>query len=336
MVTNGEKLKETRLKQGKSIAELAQQTRISAQFLEAIESNRMDSIPGDFFRRSFVKQYAEALGLNPEEFQPETPLEFRSLGGSQGGDPFGGRMHEQPDLPPLPLAAGQRSISLRQIFLSTGLLIGVLAVCAVAYTIWEDYSAGRGGEETLAQSTDPPPVAIRETPPEPATPAPGGAEAAPAGALTGEPSTPSSQQAVPEVKPAAPDATTSAAASPQPTEAKPAPSETPSMVHGIGNRELRLSASASTWVQAREGDRTVFVGVINPGQTRILRLTEGARLLVGNAGGLHVVWQGEDAGVVGPLGQVRIVTVSPEGVSVAAPVKNPPAENSSASSRESR
>jgi cytoskeletal protein RodZ len=46
MFTNGEKLKDARLKQGKSIAELSQQTRISPQFLEAIEANDLEALPG--------------------------------------------------------------------------------------------------------------------------------------------------------------------------------------------------------------------------------------------------------------------------------------------------
>lgn len=325
MATHGEKLKETRLKQGKSIHDIAGQTRISSQFLEAIEADQLDAIPGAFFRRSFLKQYATALGLNPEEFQPDRPMEFRSLGESAEEMLPEVRLHELPDLPPLPAMGQPRSIPWRQVFLSVGLLVGVLAICAVAYTLWEDYQVTRGRQESASVEVAPPPPPIAM--PEPAAqqeaePTPSGTEPASSPAdLTSSPVDPSSATARTE-PPAATLDQTAAPALPSDQEASVS-----SSVHGSGSRELRLSASATTWVQAREGERTVFVGVINPGQTRVLRLNEGARLLVGNAGGLTVVWQGEDVGVVGPLGQVRIVTITPEGVSVAAPVKAaPPAE----------
>ncbi len=328
MATHGDKLKQARLKQGKSIQDIAEQTRISTQFLEAMEADRLDAIPGEFFRRSFLKQYAVALGLKPEEFQPERPTEFRSLGGSAEEILPEVHMHELPDLPPLPAAGHSRGIPWRQVFLSTGLLVGVLAICAVAYTLWEDYQINRGRQESASVEVAPPPPVIPE--PQPI------AEEAPEGAASADTPNTSSDEAAPQTSammdsPAAVPVGQPAAAVDPPAEAEASPS---SSVHGSGTRELRLSASASTWVQAREGERTIFVGVINPGQIRVLRLNEGARLVVGNAGGLNVVWQGEDVGAVGPLGQVRIVTVSPEGVSVAPPVKNPAASAGTGTARQ--
>jgi hypothetical protein len=222
---------------------------------------------------------------------------------------------------------------LRQIFLSVGLLIGVLAVCAVTYTIWESYSASRDGEGTIAQSIDPPPIETQRL----ETPAAGSKAAS---AETASPQTPESTvvgqaPAASAGLPGAASTTSPATPSGQPTASHPIPvAPEANDIHGAGNRELRLSASASTWVQAREGNRTVFVGVISPGETKVLKVNEGARLVVGNAGGLQVTWQGADAGVVGPAGQVRIVTVSSEGVSVAPPVRNAPSGTGAETSRE--
>jgi len=323
MATHGDRIKEARLKQGKSIQDLAQQTRISAQFLEAIETNQIDAIPGDFFRRSFMKQYATALGLNPDEFQPERPMEFQSLPGGAADPPLV-RLRELPDLPPLPAMGRKSSVPWRQVLLSVGLLVGVLAICAVAYTLWEDFQVSRGREESAtipetpfpSLSTQPEPVPEAKVEEE----ALGSNDAVGASAISAVESEPALAQTASE-----PPATAVSVPSVQSAVELPAPVKSAASnehsVHGQGARELKLSASATTWVQAREGERTVFVGVINPGQTRVLRLKEGARLVVGNAGGLSVVWQGEDVGAVGPLGQVRIVTVSPEGVSVVAPVK---------------
>lgn len=335
MATHGEKLKETRLKQGKSIHDVAQLTRISAQFLEAIESNQLEKIPGDFFRRSFIRQYASALGLNPDEFQPERSMEFRSLGG-RGEEAGPVQFHQQPDLPPLPPAGRRRPFAFRQVLLSFGLLIGVLAICAVAYTLWEDYQLGRDRQDSSIQSTPPSMAGVSPSRSDQAVEEDSSAPTENELPPPAEPSSSSSATAqVPEAKsPATRDVDERSSPVADSTEsgsgtAQVATAESPSNVYGSGSRELRLSASAPTWVQAREGERTLFVGVISPGQTRVLRLNDGARLVVGNAGGLSVNWQGEEVGTVGPLGQVRIVTVTPDGVSVSSPVRNTPAPSES-------
>lgn len=328
MSNAGEKLKETRLKQGKTIRDIAEQTRISVHFLEAIEAGDLEAIPGEFFRRSFLRQYASALGLNPEDFQLQESMEFRSLGTDAGAALPAVHMHELPDLPPLPAMGQRRGLPWKQMLLSVGLLVGVLAVCAVAYTLWEEYEISRGRQEAASAPALAPPVSTA------------GAQATDGAADPAAPVDPAETAVSPEIgnqvavtpPTATPDSsdrseiTTSGEAAPP---IDPAAGGAEPRVHGTGARELRLSASAPVWVQAREGDRTVFVGVLQPGETRILRLQEGGRLLVGNAGGLSLVWQGEDSGAVGPVGQVRIVTLTPEGLSVTAPVKNPTQTESS-------
>ncbi len=50
-----------------TIAQVAQETRISARFLKAIEDEDFQALPGGLFNRGFVRVYAERLGLNPDE-----------------------------------------------------------------------------------------------------------------------------------------------------------------------------------------------------------------------------------------------------------------------------
>src|SRR5690348_596134 len=66
MPSAGELLRQERLKRNRSIADLARETRISVRYLEALEANQVGVFPGDFFYRSFLKQYTEALRLDPE------------------------------------------------------------------------------------------------------------------------------------------------------------------------------------------------------------------------------------------------------------------------------
>ena len=64
MPSIGEQLRLAREKQGRSISELATATCISSRYIAAIEGDDRKGLPGDFFYRNFVKQYAGALGLD--------------------------------------------------------------------------------------------------------------------------------------------------------------------------------------------------------------------------------------------------------------------------------
>ncbi|SFQ39552.1 helix-turn-helix domain-containing protein [Salibacterium halotolerans] len=63
----GQYLKTKREEQGITIENLQEMTKIQKRYLTAIEEGRYDSLPGSFYTRAFVKSYAEALGLQPED-----------------------------------------------------------------------------------------------------------------------------------------------------------------------------------------------------------------------------------------------------------------------------
>lgn len=66
-VTLGEKLKQAREARGLSISEVAEQTRISALYLESIENNDYKILPGGIFNKGFVKSYAKFVGIDDQE-----------------------------------------------------------------------------------------------------------------------------------------------------------------------------------------------------------------------------------------------------------------------------
>lgn len=73
----GTRLKEARLSKGYSLDDLQEITKIQKRYLVAIEDGNFSIMPGTFYVRAFIKQYAEAVGLNPdqlfEEFKHEIP-----------------------------------------------------------------------------------------------------------------------------------------------------------------------------------------------------------------------------------------------------------------------
>jgi cytoskeletal protein RodZ len=63
----GSRLKEAREVKGISLDELQKITKIQKRYLIGIEEGNYSIMPGKFYIRAFIKQYAEAVDLNPEE-----------------------------------------------------------------------------------------------------------------------------------------------------------------------------------------------------------------------------------------------------------------------------
>jgi len=67
MESVGRKLREAREKHNYNLEQIARDTHISKQFLEALEEENFAVMPGDTYVLGFLRNYAEYLGLNPEE-----------------------------------------------------------------------------------------------------------------------------------------------------------------------------------------------------------------------------------------------------------------------------
>jgi len=69
----GAKLKQARVSQGLAIDDISRNTRIAPRFIEAIETEDYSSLPGLIFTRSFVRQYALILDLDPNPLLEALP-----------------------------------------------------------------------------------------------------------------------------------------------------------------------------------------------------------------------------------------------------------------------
>ena len=62
----GPVLREARLRQGKSIEEASRETRIRAEYLQALERESYDVFAGDVYIRGFLRSYSAYLGLDAD------------------------------------------------------------------------------------------------------------------------------------------------------------------------------------------------------------------------------------------------------------------------------
>ncbi|ADQ60589.1 helix-turn-helix domain-containing protein [Lactobacillus delbrueckii subsp. lactis] len=63
----GEQLRKAREAKGLSISDIEKATKIQSRYLEAIENSDFDKLPGDFYVRAFIRQYAQIVGLDGKE-----------------------------------------------------------------------------------------------------------------------------------------------------------------------------------------------------------------------------------------------------------------------------
>ncbi len=71
MSSFGENLRRERELRGIGLRDIAEATKISVRFLQALESDRLEVLPGGIFRRAFVRQYARYVGLDAERLVAE-------------------------------------------------------------------------------------------------------------------------------------------------------------------------------------------------------------------------------------------------------------------------
>lgn len=67
----GKELRKARQEKGYTLDDLQQLTKIQKRYLIAIEDEKFNELPGDFYVRAFVKQYADTVGLDGNELLKE-------------------------------------------------------------------------------------------------------------------------------------------------------------------------------------------------------------------------------------------------------------------------
>ncbi|PFH89368.1 RodZ domain-containing protein [Bacillus sp. AFS088145] len=74
MTELGKYLREAREAKGLSIDDVQELTKIQKRYLEAIEEGNYEILPGQFYVRAFIRQYAETIGVDVSGFLTEKPV----------------------------------------------------------------------------------------------------------------------------------------------------------------------------------------------------------------------------------------------------------------------
>ncbi len=324
MVSLGRKLRTAREQQGLSLADIATRTRIRLSYLEAIEQDRLDQIPGGFFSRSFVRQYAQALGLTSADIDGD--LEAVTVPPVETVPVEKVLRDYRPTKPTLLVEEDGSEFFHEAAFVkesNSGRIWMALAVTLIfgsaGYLTWQQRPDLRAF--VLGKTIGAPPVANA-----PVTPAVALAPVAPAPTepVDSNPSTPFAevrQEASPDSVPPAPQAsnlkpkTATPLASPPPLRTEnlkptaPATSspQRPASSGQTSPIEVAVSATEKSWVRLLSDGEKIFGGVMEAGETRRIAGSMSAVVFTGNAGGIVIQYNGRPLGAPGTRGQIRTV-----------------------------
>lgn len=320
----GHSLKVVRERRGLALADVSARLRIRRPYLEAIEAGRFAELPGAVYVSGFLRQYAEFLGLNPEQVLKTYQAEAD------------GQVQRVVLNFPLPRPE-ERTPRL-------WLVIGALILAGIVYALWYRHQETlRLGQDLIqavparladlvpspqpiapavvpAPAAPPPSVAPSPiaspappsvTPPVAAVPQAPAEQAAPA--VSPPPAAPpvvAAQPAASEVLPP-PVQVQAPVAAPSPVAPAPAVSAAAPAASSFGAPEtegsrIRVEATGPAWIQVRgPNNEQVFTRLLNAGERYVVPDREGLTLLTGNAGAVRIVVDGQPLPPFGGEGEVK-------------------------------
>ncbi|WGD97112.1 helix-turn-helix domain-containing protein [Bacillus safensis] len=148
MTELGKRLVEAREEKGMSLEDLQTVTKIQKRYLLAIEQGNYDIIPGKFYVRAFIKQYAEAVGLNPEQLFEEFRKDVPSTYNDEVSDKLS-NIKPQRELP----KPASKVLELLPTILIIG---GILVVIAIIYVIVQavNHDSGQKNNQAAPQQSE--------------------------------------------------------------------------------------------------------------------------------------------------------------------------------------
>lgn len=279
----GEVLRRQRLKSGADLDRISQETKIPSRYLLAIEREEFEKLPGRVFLFSFVRQYAQTLGLDEVQVLAQLREE-----------------QEPPPAPPAPESPCPRPRWKRVPVILAGAAVLLLAFVLADTIPWSGSAVPPVPQSASVVSAG---AADRAAPSVPAEQPPA-AELPPTSA--GQPPAPAAQPATLAEQPSAPAAQPVALPEQPVTRAEQPPLAS---VASAGLR-LVLTARKRTWVTAKQDGRSAFSGTLQPNEGRVLEGGATIDVVIGNPEAVEVSLNGKPLEIAGPPGDVAEVRIA--------------------------
>ncbi len=333
----GAELRKEREERGMSLDELSSLTKISVRYLEAVENDKLERLPGQFFIKGIIRSYAKAVGLDPEVMLRK----YRGAGllpdvvVSAAPIDSGMDFEDDGDAPIKRARRAARGVV--AVVLLTAMCVGGYLWLGPKIAALRSRSAAAATAKTAAAKKVPrvpaskPAANPAEAGGAPATsPAdnPSGAQGAkpsatpPAGtnpgsspdttAASGSLSSAPAQSATPNDGSGNPAAAPAGSA---PASSVPSPTAPGAGASGAPSAPLSLvvSISAPTWLQVYADGRIALDGVYPAGKRLVAEASRELRIHSGNAGGMSLLLNGRPARSLGASGAVvRDVVITPQ------------------------
>ena len=282
---------------GLTLREVEEATRIRAYFLEALEEERFDDLPGNAYARGFLYNYARYLELDPETLIQA----YKSTTGAATTDVP--RVLDEPLLRRSPEGIGSR------------ILLIVLVVAILALGGWYAYSRFVLDSDPWpfelwpARETAPTATTIAERQPSIVATEPSASEDATAAALPTR-SEPAATVRVSTVQAPTTEPTESAFEEPTATPtraatATPEPSPTATPIEGV---LVQMEILEETYLDVTIDGQQDMVSIVQAGEDQQFQALQTITIVVGNAGGVSVTVNGIEVGSLGDPGQVLTVS----------------------------
>ncbi len=153
MTELGARLKEARTEKGYSIDDLQEITKIQKRYLAGIEEGNYASMPGAFYVRAFIKQYAEAVGLNGDELLETYKKEIPSPANEDVSQNI-------PSTPTRRSLGGRSSNKFLEIFPMLVVALIIIAIIIIAWTLFQNLPKNSTDPEVTTEKV----VTVEEQP----------------------------------------------------------------------------------------------------------------------------------------------------------------------------
>ena len=319
MTPVGESLRRERLKRNLELEEISHDLKISTRFLQAIENDQYDKLPGGVFAKSFVRQYARLLGLNEEDLADQVQ---QMLGPPPEIPQFAEKAASVPPIQ-VPKVDEWETVGDKRFhwsgWLSAAVFVAVMLVCSAVYA-WIQ----RPKSITTAQASPPMHSAAQSATQAAAqiptqAPAQNPAQGAPPTApVTAQQVPPPVVAPTPQSSPVQPPVASATAPDRKPAEANasPAPTGATAAPNPAATVHVEITADEAVWVLARTDGKYAFSTTMDPHTTRNVEGVKEVTLRLGNAGGVSISLNGKPIGPAGPKGQVRTIQFTSGGFQI--------------------